>query len=509
MLGNRLVAAAWERAAREYPRRPPFHPPELYAETRKDVSPDTSNTVYPLVRASLQGLGLDAARYGSPDWNPLGDLVKPGQLVVIKPNLVKHFHPLGDEAYLSTVTHASVIRPLLDYVGRALNRQGRIVVADTPLDYADFDLIVRLTGLADVVEYCRRAWEIPIELLDLREKRIFIDEASRRREMDLAGDPRGYACVDLAGESALSELESQPQNYYTLADDTVDHLNPLSTTPGQTNRYHFPGHHEYKVSRTILSADTIIYVPKLKTHKKAGVTLSLKNSIGIVGGKVYMPHHRPGGPPQGDAFPQAPASAYVWKRNLYLTLMRRPPWGPRLVDLVRSTKRSLLRETPMPAEKKKEQEPIEWGDWSGNDTIWRSILDLNRILIYADPSGRMHPTPQRKYLSLLDGIVGQEGEGPMTGQPRPSGLIIAGTNPVAVDLAAVRAMDFDWHRIPLMVHAREVSRYPLWTGDQDIELRVSAGDGLPHLRFKTPRGWRGIHLQAAPEPPSDQVPVLP
>jgi hypothetical protein len=34
---------------------------------------------------------------------------------------------------------------------------------------------------------------------------------------------------------------------------------------------------------------------------------------------------------------------------------------------------------------------IRSGNWHGNDTIWRMILDLNKILLYGNPDGTMRP----------------------------------------------------------------------------------------------------------------------
>ncbi|HEY7954177.1 MAG TPA: hypothetical protein VII38_02755, partial [Polyangia bacterium] len=51
----------------------PFHPP---------------NPVYEMVEATLRGLGYDAGRAGTPEWNPLGALITPGDRVLIKPNFV-------------------------------------------------------------------------------------------------------------------------------------------------------------------------------------------------------------------------------------------------------------------------------------------------------------------------------------------------------------------------------------------------------------------------------------
>lgn len=44
---------------------------------------------------------------------------------------------------------------------------------------------------------------------------------------------------------------------------------------------------ELWLPKTVLSADIVISMPKIKTHHWAGVTLSLKNLFGIVPGSVY------------------------------------------------------------------------------------------------------------------------------------------------------------------------------------------------------------------------------
>src|SRR5690348_15772521 len=79
----------------EYPPAP-FHPPEAYPEYPfKDSGYDPQNTVYAAVRDMFYRLGLDAEHYGTPDWNPLGAIIKPGEKVVLKPNLVISEHELG------------------------------------------------------------------------------------------------------------------------------------------------------------------------------------------------------------------------------------------------------------------------------------------------------------------------------------------------------------------------------------------------------------------------------
>ena len=44
---------------------------------------------------------------------------------------------------------------------------------------------------------------------------------------------------------------------------------------------------------------------------------------------------------------------------------------------------------------------------------------------------------------LSMGLSVGEGNGPLDPTPRPAGVVLAGANPLAVDLASARLMDFD------------------------------------------------------------------
>jgi uncharacterized protein (DUF362 family) len=47
----------------------------------------------------------------------------------------------------------------------------------------------------------------------------------------------------------------------------------------------------------------------------------------------------------------------------------------------------------------------------------------------------------------MDGILAGEGEGPLAPTDVPLGVVLAGTDPVAVDLVAVRLMGFDARKL--------------------------------------------------------------
>jgi uncharacterized protein (DUF362 family) len=84
--------------------------------------------------------------------------------------------------------------------------------------------------------------------------------------------------------------------------------------------------------------------------------------------------------------------------------------------------------------------------WPKNILHWQgihgSILDINSSL----------PLPQ---FAIIDGIVGMEGNGPLQGQAKASGVLIFGDDLVAVDATAARVMKIDPQKIKYLAHAGE------------------------------------------------------
>jgi uncharacterized protein (DUF362 family) len=77
--------------------------------------------------------------------------------------------------------------------------------------------------------------------------------------------------------------------------------------------------------------------------------------------------------------------------------------------------------------------------WAG---IHGSILDINSSL----------PVPQ---FAIVDGIVGMEGNGPLQGQAKNSGVLIFGNDLVAVDATAARVMKIEPRKISYLEMAGE------------------------------------------------------
>jgi uncharacterized protein (DUF362 family) len=84
--------------------------------------------------------------------------------------------------------------------------------------------------------------------------------------------------------------------------------------------------------------------------------------------------------------------------------------------------------------------------WPKNILHWQgihgSILDINSSL----------PLPQ---FAIIDGIVGMEGNGPLQGQAKASGVLIFGDDLVAVDATAARVMKIDPQKIKYLANAGE------------------------------------------------------
>jgi uncharacterized protein (DUF362 family) len=121
--------------------------------------------------------------------------------------------------------------------------------------------------------------------------------------------------------------------------------------------------------KSVLAADFVVSMPKMKTHHWVGVTLALKNMFGIV-----------------------PGSCYGWPKNAL--------------------------------------------HWAG---LGKSILDIN--------------TTVRPDFAIVDGIVGMEGNGPIQGTPKASGVLVAGDDPVSVDATCARLMGLVPERIDYLQRA--------------------------------------------------------
>jgi hypothetical protein len=90
-MGNRVAVYKLQDAV--YPPADDLYAPsEAFPEYPfPDNVSEKENEVYHAVRESLALLGMDEARFGTSEWNPLADRIRPGDTVVLKPNMVLNY----------------------------------------------------------------------------------------------------------------------------------------------------------------------------------------------------------------------------------------------------------------------------------------------------------------------------------------------------------------------------------------------------------------------------------
>jgi len=80
-------------------------------------------------------------------------------------------------------------------------------------------------------------------------------------------------------------------------------------------------------------------------------------------------------------------------------------------------------------------------------------IDLLKLIIFADGSGKLHKKQQRRLFSIVDGVIGGENNGPLNADPIESGVLLAGDNFLAVDIVGSRLMGFDPKKIKMFDYA--------------------------------------------------------
>lgn len=480
---DRQVVVGHDPSLLSYPSEAPFHPSEPFPELQAVGCPlgAEPNGVFHLVRSCLEALDLDPGRRGTPAWNPLGELVRPGDRVLVKINLVVDSHELGEAGLQATVVHGSVLRALLEYLALALGGRGVVTVADSPIKETDFARALDRSGCAAAIAHLAGRGLV-VRALDLRDYATERDARGvMRGHRPLAGDPDGYVVFNLGDESFFADpavdptlLRSTAEYYTSKCRDAHDHLN-----------------HRYSVARAVIDADVLISLAKLKVHRKAGTTLSQKNMVGTTNLKEWLPHHRWGTPRHGgDVLDDGAPALQVMRELLYDRLVR--------TAFGRRTRGWLLGNLPilgsLPGARRRFH-PWGEGDWSGNDTIWRTLLDLNNCVLHGTADGRLG-VRRKRYMAWVDGIVGGEREGPLSPHPHPAGVIVGGWHPWAVDWVATEAMGWDPRRLPYLTRCRD-ARYRLAPGFDAEDIEVRRVGPAPDLCFAPPAGWPGFARRGA------------
>jgi uncharacterized protein (DUF362 family) len=219
----------------------------------------------------------------------------------------------------------------------------------------------------------------------------------------------------------------------------------------------------------------------MKTHVTSMVTFSLKNMLSSLhpDDRIMMHGHAGGG--NGYRGWKRPVVEFLKRDNLAVNALTR------LMGRVKNARnfgRALALKArgrdPFAALK-----PAELG-------YLRSVVAINRNLVALARRTRPH-------LSVVDGWVGMHREGPRHGTPLALGVVVAGTDAVAVDAVAAAVMGFDPSQVGYLHHAQRAG-----LGIADLGRINVLGDPIarvrrrfvPHSNHAIQRHWP--RLDAAP-----------
>lgn len=413
-----------------------------------------------------------AMGWSSGDGRPFAAVISSTDRVLLKPNWVmdQNKGPWGLEPLITSPALVIAAAELALECGPR-----EVALGDAPLQGCRIEKVWENGGIAEWA-HAARSRGLPVRgPLDFRRTvaRLtggVLDQATNRRALE------AYRLVNLGSDSLLEPITTERPTFRVT-----------QYPPALMVDRHAPGHHQYLLAADVLQATVVINLPKLKTHKKAGVTSALKNLVGINGNKEFLPHHRLGSPADGgDCYPR-PNPFKRMQERLYDVQN-----GIRSLA-VRKLLRYPIGVVSLLSRYHRERFGLE-GAWSGNDTVWRMSVDLNRALLYADEDGVMRDTQQRRELHIVDAVIAGQGDGPLASEPFELGFVLASNEAPAADWVGAQLLGYDPARIPIVSGSFGSFRFPISSGPTSaVSLRGVDGRtvdlaSLP-LPTRYPEGW--------------------
>jgi len=386
-----------------------------------------------------------------------------GKSVLIKPNWVKH--SLNDNDEICLRTNDKLILSVLKLVLEL--KPAKVIIGDAPIQGCEWNKLLPDAFYEDVKQLGKR-YDTP----------VFIKDFRRATFNPLLNDPQKelhpiseYAIIDVGAKSWLEPISRENENNFRVT----------CYDPRRLAESHRKGMHRYCICRELLESDVVISMPKIKTHQKTGITGALKNMVGINGDKDYLPHHRAGGSEQGgDCYPGKNILRWAAEKALDYANMnqgKRRYWiGYRISENLWK----LSRPTPVHQLA---------ASWYGNDTSWRMVMDLNTIALYGKTDGSLSEHPQRLILSICDGVIGGQGDGPLNPEPLPLGVISYTNTSSLNDICMATLMRFDYMKIPLLagsMQAGSINSTAIYYDNCLTDLKELMNHSVPTL---PPPGW--------------------
>jgi uncharacterized protein (DUF362 family) len=230
-----------------------------------------------------------------------------------------------------------------------------------------------------------------------------------------------------------------------------------------------------RLSRTIATAECRVSLALAKTHVTSMVTLSLKNMLSSIhpADRIMMHGHAGGG--NGYRGWKRPIIEFLKGDSLAVNLLTR------LMGRLRNARNAWRALTICGRDPFEALLPAEL-------SYLRSVEAMNRNLVALARRTKPH-------LSVVDGWVGMHREGPRHGTPVRLGVVVAGTDAVAVDAVAAAVMGFDPRTIGYLQYAQEAG-----LGVADLARINVVGDPIaevrrrfvPHSNHAIQRHWSRV-----------------
>lgn len=344
---------------------------------------------------------------GLPSDNPLQKIVHPGDKVFIKPNWVA-------SRWRESCPHKDNLYCVITHPALI---EAVADFVDEALDGTG-EIIIGDNPSIDAdfnelmeftdIKRLENKYSVKTTIVDLRP--LVCDDLKNYGKKDLMvqqeGDPLGKVEVNLGKDSLLYGID--PTRFRGVFDERDE---TIASHTGENQLYTY--------AKSLYEADVYISIPKMKTHQKVGATLNLKGLVGSISNKNQLVHWQVGYPEiKGDEYP----SKEAWEAGQTAKVKHR-------------------------------------GAWPGNDTIWRMVVDLYKGML----------KKERRYFTVVDGIVAGEGQGPFCPTSKFANTIIVGDNLLDVDTVTVRYMGFDPLKIKYLSYFLEKEER---TNMHDIEVMI-------------------------------------
>lgn len=469
-----------------------YCPSELYPEYPFDTIEISleHNAVYKAIREMFVSMRLDMENYGTKCWNPLGNWIKPGSNVVIKPNLVRHKNESSIYNGLDClITHPSIIRCILDYCYIAVGHNGSIIIGDAPVKDCDFMYLLEKGHYNCITDFYNKK-HINVAFLDFR------------------GPEEGIRMSDTSSKGTLLNLGEKSLFW---KDSSNKKLRVPNYNYKKVVQHHKGETQEYIINTKVLQADVIINLPKPKTHRKHGYTGSIKNFIGACYSKEYLPHHSEGTVAQGgDEFERykllLTSMSILKKRMDILDNILATHDVPKIVLIVLKLEYKLLWHIhhflrTIYSNNISYKSAATEGAWHGNDTLWRTVNDVFYCINYGTDKGEIKKNKQRKILTLGDMIVSGEGEGPLSPSPKKQNMLLFSDDAVEFDCILLKIMGFDFNKFAGIKMLLDTAVFEGKTYNNiTVTSNISSCNGklyevdvnMVNPPFKPAKGWKGF-----------------